>query len=248
MHRLYWLLGKPDQQDSWQFQQSIYDACFGRSLVMFDQSTPNQSGIWNPRCSVSCLVCGLTVWCYIVCSTEGRVISNVLIIYRSLYSSDMCSCLACSSNPSYSTTAPVWVPSRAQIFSITTPVGRPYGKGPHSTTRSREETGLVYKKSRQAQIQSSTFPYTTMDFLFPIFLVRTKSISGKPKSPRNGFLWGIPKKAPNRSYYLCLFLVVVFGCKRVLKKSPKWVQHERYWKSIIERSTSNFSFLGKYYF
>ena len=35
------------------FQQSIYDACFGRSLVMFDQSTPNQSGIWNPRCSVS---------------------------------------------------------------------------------------------------------------------------------------------------------------------------------------------------
>ena len=23
------------------------------------------------------------MWCYIVCSTEGRVISNVLIIYRS---------------------------------------------------------------------------------------------------------------------------------------------------------------------
>ena len=51
-------------------------------------------------------VCGLKVFSYIVCSAK-EVFSNAIIIYRSLYSSGMCSCRACSSNPYYSTTAPV---------------------------------------------------------------------------------------------------------------------------------------------
>ena len=51
----YGLLGKPDQQDSRQFQQSIYDACFGRSLVVFDQSTHLFSLVYGLK--VSCIVC-----------------------------------------------------------------------------------------------------------------------------------------------------------------------------------------------
>ena len=35
------------------------------------------------------------------------VFSNAIILYRALYSSDMCSCRACSSNAQYSSTSPV---------------------------------------------------------------------------------------------------------------------------------------------
>ena len=68
---------------------------FGRSLVVFDESTLLFSS-----------VCELKVFS-ILTVVPRRVFSNVLIIYRSLYSSDMCSCRACSPNSQYSTTTPV---------------------------------------------------------------------------------------------------------------------------------------------
>ena len=54
---------------------------------MFDQVTPSSSSVF-----------GLTVFS-ILSVVQGGVFSNVIIIYRSLYSSDMCSCRACSPNP-----------------------------------------------------------------------------------------------------------------------------------------------------
>ena len=62
---------------------------FGRSLVVFDQSTLLFSSVsWTQGDLV------------LVRSTQDVSYGNTIItIYRSLYSSDMCSCRACSSNP-----------------------------------------------------------------------------------------------------------------------------------------------------
>ena len=61
---------------------------FGRSFIVLSDELTLLVQFGRNHCGVI----ALSVW------YQGGVFSNVIIIYRSLYSSDMCSCRACSFN------------------------------------------------------------------------------------------------------------------------------------------------------
>ena len=62
---------------------------------------------------------------------DGDYQQSTIIIYRSSYSSDMCSCRACSTNAQYTAPPLPCETHPAQRSSITL-VGKPDGKGPYS--------------------------------------------------------------------------------------------------------------------